>query len=415
MAEWITKTLGKLTSFISKGIPPKYVDEENDDTIRVLNQKCNRNFEISYNESRIHNTSAKKVPKNKLLHSGDILINSTGTGTAGRVAQIFNVPVPTTVDGHMILLRPTKEIESLYYGYAIKSYQKKIESLAEGSTGQTEINRQRLQDEIYITFPEDKALQKAIGIFLFQIDEKIKQNAKINNNLEQQAQALFKKWFIDNPENVDWSAGTFRELIQSTLNGDWGKETPTGNNTEKVYCIRGADIPEVKAGNKGKMPTRYILPKNLANKKLEAGDIVVEISGGSPTQSTGRCTAITQSLLDRYDSSMVCTNFCKAIKPKNGYSLFVYYYWQYLYEKGVFFSYENGTTGIKNLDFTGFIETESIIVPPFDKVQVFDDYCKSIFSQIFANGKQSEQLVSLRDALLPKLMSGELDVSDIEL
>ena len=141
-------------------------------------------------------------------------------------------------------------------------------------------------------------------------------SSMVNNNLEQQAQALFKEWFIDNPENICWSTGTFRELIQSTLNGDWGKETPTGNNIEKVYCIRGADIPEVKAGNKGKMPTRYILPKNLANKKLEAGDIVVEISGGSPTQSTGRCTAITQSLLDRYDSSMVCTNFCKAIKPK---------------------------------------------------------------------------------------------------
>ena len=257
--------------------------------------------------------------------------------------------------------------------------------------------------------------QRKISSILRTIDEKIHNNVAINDNLAEQAQALFKKWFIDNPENVDWSAGTFRELIQSTLNGDWGKEAPTGNNTEKVYCIRGADIPEVKAGNKGKMPTRYILPKNLANKKLEAGDIVVEISGGSPTQSTGRCTAITQSLLDRYDSSMVCTNFCKAIKPKNGYSLFVYYYWQYLYEKGVFFSYENGTTGIKNLDFTGFIETEPIIIPPFDKVQEFDDYCNSIFSQVFANGKQSEQLASLRDTLLPKLMSGELDVSDIEI
>ena len=261
----------------------------------------------------------------------------------------------------------------------------------------------------------DLQVQKKIASVLKALDERIKLNNEINNNLEQQAQALFKKWFIDNPENVDWSAGTFRELIQSTLNGDWGKEAPTGNNTEKVSCIRGADIPEVKAGNKGKMPTRYILPKNLANKKLEAGDIVVEISGGSPTQSTGRCTAITQSLLDRYDSSMVCTNFCKAIKPKNGYSLFVYYYWQYLYEKGVFFSYENGTTGIKNLDFTGFIETEPIIVPTFDKVQAFDDYCKSIFNQVFANGKQSEQLSSLRDTLLPKLMSGELDVSNIEL
>ena len=258
-------------------------------------------------------------------------------------------------------------------------------------------------------------IQSKIVSILDTIDSKICQNEKINNNLEQQAQALFKEWFIDNPENICWSTGTFRELIQSTLNGDWGKETPTGNNIEKVYCIRGADIPEVKAGNKGKMPTRYILPKNLANKKLEAGDIVVEISGGSPTQSTGRCTAITQSLLDRYDSSMVCTNFCKAIKPKNGYSLFVYYYWQYLYEKSVFFSYENGTTGIKNLDFTGFIETEPIIVPPFDKVQAFDDYCKSIFNQVFANGKQSEQLTSLRDTLLPRLMFGELDVSNIDI
>lgn len=304
------------------------------------------------------------------------------------------------------------KIDEVFLYYYLLYRQEFIRKFDRGS-GQPSIRKTDLLD-MEVNIP-NISKQKRIREVLFSIDEKIENNNVINNNLEQQAQALFKKWFIDNPENVDWSAGTFRELIQSTLNGDWGKKTPTGNNTEKVYCIRGADIPEVKAGNKGKMPTRYILPKNLANKKLEAGDLVVEISGGSPTQSTGRCTAITQSLLDRYDSSMVCTNFCKAIKPKNGYSLFVYYYWQYLYEKGVFFSYENGTTGIKNLDFTGFIETESIIVPPFDKVQVFDDYCKSIFSQIFANGKQSEQLASLRDALLPKLMSGELDISDIDL
>lgn len=237
----------------------------------------------------------------------------------------------------------------------------------------------------------------------------------LNNNLEQQAQVIFKKCFIDNPENSKWSTGTFSELIKSTLNGDWGKEAPTDNNTEKVYCIRGADIPEVKSGNKGKIPTRYILPKNFAAKQLTAGDIVVEISGGSPTQSTGRCTAITQSLLDRYDSGMFCTNFCKAVKPKDGYSLFIYYYWQYLYGKGVFFSYENGTTGIKNLDFSGFIETEPILIPPVDKIVVFDGYCKSIFSQIFTNGKQNEHLAMLRNTLLPKLISGELDVSDIDL
>ena len=183
MAEWIEKTLGEITAFITKGIPPKYVDRVNQETVHVLNQKCNRNFEISYVESRLHNMSLKKVPSEKMLHAGDVLINSTGTGTAGRVAQILEVPIPTTFDGHMILIRPTDEVDALYYGYAIKGYRKKIESLAEGSTGQTEINRQRLQDEIIIRFPKNKNIQKSIGAFLLRIDEKIKNNEQINNNL----------------------------------------------------------------------------------------------------------------------------------------------------------------------------------------------------------------------------------------
>lgn len=235
----------------------------------------------------------------------------------------------------------------------------------------------------------------------------------VNNNLEEQIKFLFIEQFINNPEKTKWEVCTFSDLIQSTVNGDWGKEIPNDKYTERVYCIRGADIPEVKAGNKGKMPIRYILQKNLLTKELDSGDIVIEISGGSPTQSTGRCAAITHSLLERYDASMVCTNFCKAIKPKKGYSLFVYHYWQYLYDKGIMFSYENGTTGIKNLDFTGFIDTQEIFMPPIDKIIAFNSYCETIFNQIFANGKQSESLAILRDTLLPKLMSGEIDVSNI--
>ena len=352
--------------------------------------------------------------RNGKIQRGDIVI--TTRGTVGNVAY-YNQQIPydnIRINSGMLIVRCHEQIKSEFLYYVLRGveFQRQIKQIQTG-TAQPQLPKSHFIKMKIIVPTID--VQEKIAKILRTIDEKIESNKFINKNLEQQAQALFKEWFIDNPENVDWSASTFRELIQSTLNGDWGKDAPTGNHTEKVYCIRGADIPEVKAGNKGKMPTRYILPKNLANKKLEAGDIVVEISGGSPTQSTGRCTAITQSLLDRYDSSMVCTNFCKAIKPKNGYSLFVYYYWQFLYEKGVFFSYENGTTGIKNLDFTGLIETESIIVPPFDKVQAFDDYCKSIFNQVYANGKQSEQLASLRDTLLPRLMSEEMDVSNIDL
>lgn len=163
------------------------------------------------------------------------------------------------------------------------------------------------------------------------------------------------------------------------------------------------------------MPIRYILPKNFASKQLVNGDIVVEISGGSPTQSTGRAAAISSSLLARYDKGMVCTNFCKALKPITGYSMYVYHYWQYLYDRGVFFSYENGTTGIKNLDISGFIETEPIFIAPAELVKKFDTFCQSVFSKVYANGLESEQLALVRDTLLPKLMSGEIDVNDIRL
>ena len=180
MGEWLEKTLGELTSYIAKGIPPKYVEEAGRNTVRVLNQKCNKNYRISYSESRLHDNSVKKTPFDKMLKDFDVLINSTGTGTAGRVAQIWHVPKPTTLDGHMILMRPTQEIDPLYYGYAIKAFQAQIEGFAEGSTGQTEINKRRLQDEIIIRFPISMEEQKTISGTLKSIDEKILINEKTN-------------------------------------------------------------------------------------------------------------------------------------------------------------------------------------------------------------------------------------------
>ena len=282
-----------------------------------------------------------------------------------------------------------------------------------GSSGRQRV-QQSVLEELELSVP-DLDEQRRIGDFLARIDEKIALNDRINDNLQQQAQALFKQWFVDNPDAISWKEGTFSNLIEKTISGDWGKDSPSGNNTEMVYCIRGADIPEVRAGNKGKMPTRYILPKNYAAKQLVDGDIVVEISGGSPTQSTGRAAAVSDALLARYDKGMVCTNFCKALKPRAGYSMYEYYYWQYLYDRDIFFSYENGTTGIKNLDINGFIETEPIVIAPEGLVEKFDAVCQTVFSKIYANGMENEQLALVRDTLLPKLMSGEIDVSAVQL
>lgn len=411
MAEWKLVRLGTIVLTNQD----TYSSKENWQFVNYLdtgNITMNRISEIQYintSMDKLPSRARRKVKSNSIIYS-TVRPNQLHYGIIKEQPKNFLVSTGFAV----IDVNTEKAIpDYIYYVLTQKEITEYLQAIAEQSVSAYPSLKPSDIENLEVLLP-DIDTQKNIVAILSVIDEKIRQNTEINNNLEQQAQVIFKKCFIDNLENSKWSTGTFSELIKSTLNGDWGKEAPTGNNTKKVYCIRGADIPEVKSGNKGKMPTRYILPKNFAAKQLMAGDIVVEISGGSPTQSTGRCTAITQSLLDRYDSGMVCTNFCKAMKPKDGYSLFIYYYWQYLYDKGVFFSYENGTTGIKNLDFSGFIETEPILIPPIDKIVVFDDYCKSIFSYIFINGKQNEHLAMLRDTLLPKLMSGELDVSYID-
>jgi len=405
MAEWISKKLGEITLFITKGIPPKYVEEENQNTVRVLNQKCNRNFEISYDESRIHNAEIKKVPEDKLLRCGDVLINSTGTGTAGRVAQLFNVSVPTTIDGHMILLRPTEEINSIYYGYAIKSQQKKIESLAEGSTGQTEINRQRLKDEIIITFPKEKMLQKAIGTLLLQIDEKIKNNKQINNNLEQQAQAIYRSWFVnyepfDGTKPDDWSDGTIDDLGTEIICG----KTPStkkseyyGGNTPFIT------IPDMHGCVYIVSTERYLSDAGVASqpkKTLPPNTVCVSCIG----------TAGLVTLVSEESQSNQQIN---SIIPKEGISVYYIYLLMQTLADTINKLGQSGST-IVNLNKTQFGKIQ-VMIPSELVLQDFDSLCRPLFDTILSNQKENINLSELRDALLPKLMSGELDVSDIDL
>ena len=360
----------------------------------------------------INDEQARKLNNVEVL-SGDVLLNITGDSVA-RACIMSDEYLPARVNQHVAIIRgKTDRVSNNYILYFLQWRKGHLLQLASAGATRNALTKGMIEQlEIDLPSIDD---QKKIVAILDALQYKIQLNQKINDNLQQQSSAIFREWFIDAPKSVEWPRGTFADLIDRTISGDWGKDAPNGNYTEMVYCIRGADIPEVKAGNKGKMPTRFILPKNYAAKKLVDGDIVVEISGGSPTQSTGRAAPISESLLDRYDRGMVCTNFCKAIKPKQGYSMFVYHYWQHLYDAGVFFGYENGTTGIKNLDINGFIETEEIVIPPIETVSRFDAVCQSIANMVYANGLENERLANMRDTLLPKLMSGEIDVASIEI
>ncbi|HBB41601.1 MAG TPA: restriction endonuclease subunit S, partial [Proteobacteria bacterium] len=131
-----------------------------------------------------------------MLQLLDILVNSTGVGTLGRVAQLVALPEPATVDSHVTIVRPDPAaVDPRYLGFAVRLYEREIEALAEGSTGQTELSRARLGAFPVPLAPEKE--QRAIAHILGTLDDKIELNRRMNETLERQARALFKSWFVD--------------------------------------------------------------------------------------------------------------------------------------------------------------------------------------------------------------------------
>jgi type I restriction enzyme S subunit len=207
-----------------------------------------------------------------------------------------------------------------------------------------------------------------------------------------------------------WEVSTFSKWIGHDKSGDWGKESNEGNYSERVYCIRGADINGLNGKGDVKSPERFILQKNK-NKILEPFEIIIEISGGSPTQSTGRIAYILEETLKRFDTDIICSNFCKAITLKNCKSLFNFVMeWDKAYDADILFGFEGKTSGIKNLLFESFTNSYKIPIPPREQYEQFFDLILPIKRKIQHGLIENRQLSSLRDWLLPMLMNGQVRV-----
>ena len=174
MSEWKEYKLGDIADYINRGVTPSYSDEG----VIVINQKCVRDGQVKYEQSRYTNSEKKKISEEKYLKSFDILINSTGQGTLGRVGQVKKIIFPTTVDSHLTIVRINKNNDPLFLGYVLKSKQSIIEDLAEGTTGQTELSRYKVA-ALPLVLP-DLPTQTAIAEILTSLDDKIELNNKIN-------------------------------------------------------------------------------------------------------------------------------------------------------------------------------------------------------------------------------------------
>lgn len=390
-SKWQEVPLRELVGYISKGIAPSYAEKESGTTIRVLNQKCNRNFQISYSESRLHDTGKKRVPAERYVREYDILINSTGAGTAGRIAQIGSVPQATTVDGHMIILRANEKILQKYLGYALKAHQWEVLQLDEGSTGQTELNRERLLDEIMIRYPESFSVQEEIVLLLESIDIKMLTNTQINDNLQQQASALFDSFYKRAIVEVG-----FIEIIQ-ILGGGTPKtgESSYWNGLIPFFTPKDVGSPYTLSTEK------TITEEGLShcNSRLYPVNTVFVTARGTVGKvgMSGVPMAMNQS--------------CYALVGNDTHQLLVYFYTL----KAVDRLKHKASGAVFDAITTRDFDSECIKKLSAGDEKAFLDVAEPIYQALLSNSIENMRLAVLRDSLLPKLMSGEIDVSNIQL
>jgi len=378
------------------------------------------------------------VKEEYILHKGDIITPLTEQ-VAGLLGETAKIPADNIYiqSGDIGLIIPKEN--KLYKGFAYYLISSKPIKYQLGAAAQQTKIRHTSPEKIencIAWVPNDLNVQKNISDFLDALNNKIMLNNKINQELEQMAKTLYDYWFVqfDFPDEKGrpyksangkmiynevlkreipegWEVGTFSSYIHQDKGGDWGKDTCSGNYTKKVSCIRGADFPSLLGHSSSNAPIRYILNKN-SSKVLSYGDLIIEISGGSPTQSTGRIGYINQHALDKFDTDIITSNFCKAISLNNDKALYNFYLeWERLYKADVFFNYEGKTTGIKNLLFDTFVESYKIAIPPKNVISSFYDNVSNIFEKIQFNSKENSWLQTVRDFLLPLLMNGQITVS----
>ena len=194
---WEEKKLGEVCELINRGVSPKYLEKNG---VIVLNQKCIRDHKISFEQSRFHDGVAKKVSPEKMVKLGDVLINSTGTGTLGRVAQVREELDNVTVDSHVTIVRPLQNLFFIdFFGWALIFIEDEIAKRGEGCGGQTELARSTLKIDFSICFPKSLKAQQT---FVQKLDALSNETKKLEiiyqqkiNDLEELKKSVLQKAF----------------------------------------------------------------------------------------------------------------------------------------------------------------------------------------------------------------------------
>ena len=383
MSQWFECTLNDIGEIVGGATPltakkEYYGGEIPWITPKDLSSHQNRYIakgERNITKAGLNSCSATLLPKNTILFTsrapiGYIAISSTELCTNQGFKSII----------------PKEEIDKLFVYYLLVYNRNKIISMGSGTTFK-EVSGKEMKS-IEVKIPQTFRHQKKIASILGRIDDKIELNNKLNDNLQQQVATIFKAWFVDfvpfdetMPSN--WTVSTLGDVTEMGAGGDKPKETSQVKTPLYPYPIYSNGI------------NNYGLYGYTNEPKIKSESVTVSARGtiGYVCLRHIPYVSIVRLVTLIPDTSVLSAKY-------------LYLYLSQLHITGT------GTTQ-QQLTVPDFRKTE-IIIPDKATMDFFTETVTPLFEQIWVNEDENNKLAEVRDALLPKLMSGEIDVSNIQ-
>jgi type I restriction enzyme S subunit len=360
---------------------------------------------------------------------GDLLLTSVGT-----LGSVYVVKVGDRFyfkDGNLTWFRHFKRLDSQFLYYWIGSPQGKAElqkcTIGSSQSAFTIV----LLKSMEIELPPLPVQQRIAGI-LSAYDELIENSQRRIKILESMARALYREWFVhfrfpghENCPRVasplgeipqGWEVVSFERLLSSMTGGDWGSEQPEDRDTAEVMVVRGTDFDEVAYGGQLRAPVRYIKPSSLVSRGLKVGDVIIENSINAKSRSVGTTLLVDSHVLTRLGHDAIAASFCKVFRLHDPrLAPLAHLRARHLREDARMEYYQNvAANGIANFQAQKFAKEEQLILPTDEAMRTkLIEPIASIFQRVGVLASQLSNLRRTRDLLLPRLLSGQINVEAI--
>jgi type I restriction enzyme S subunit len=430
-ARWTSRSLGELAELRSEQLNPQ-------DSPTQLFQ----HFSIPAFDEResplIESGSA--IQSQKFVVPKDAILVSKLNPRMPRVWEpIVSSKLPAVASTEFLVLVPRFGVDRRYLKYACLSptVMSRMQAIASGTSGSHQRVRPGDVLSIEVEVPQTIGEQRAISHVLGSLDDKIEVNRQINETLESVQRALFKSWFVDfdpvrakadghatglsatvsglfpdsfeqsgiGPIPSGWSAAPIGHIAETTIGGDWGEDASSDGTVEAV-CLRGVDLERLRKNGWADAPHRWFSVSSLEKRSLCPKDVLIAGSGAGPT---GRSLWSDPTLSNLWGLPVTYSNFCKRFRCKSeAFAIYTDRLLSIMRDSGEIWEYVNGTS-VPNLDASALLSRKMVIVPDTAILELFAQLAQKISAVLLSS--ESRTLASIRDTLLPKLISGEVSVS----